>query len=588
VFTASGEQTQVFSTVLLRPDDAEHAIDPQTGRNFLWDVDKQTWVNSQTGESANFAGYLCSAPPTAEPGGLEPQDPTATPNQEPSKLQDPATTPDRMGPVVITEGQTLSTPRGEQAQVFSTVLLRQNDAEHAIDPQTGRDFHWDEDKRTWVNSQTGGSESFRGYLCTTPPVTATTDAARENKKVAVRTTSAPNEVLVVGIVTLTQVPAGQETSASLTTEPDKYRGIPALQVIKGQVLSSDLPDSAGASPGTASLNAIVVDMGDGRKQTGDKNLVTNVPLLADSVSFLVSLADRRVPPLMQATVPVQKMGTPSAEGLGATTTVPTNTAPSSTAPSGTTPKSTTPTSMTPGGTHARNTAPTKVASATLTNVPRGIPLVTMPTVMTAGGVQVMHGQTVGSSDEMKITVDNQPVRIVAAKPGTAFWDVPKSLSPGPHRVNVTPGPGIKPVTMTVYVLGLAMSADQSALFRGQSSEMRVTITGLENLPSSAWASAALPPSDLVDLAATSKRVADSHPPQAEERGTVVIILENRSPNTVRMGSRGDFIVLHLHRQDFAYGPYTYRDKLQSVQSGGFNIEGTVAAFLKAVEGQPLL
>jgi hypothetical protein len=46
---------------------------------------------------------------------------------------------------------------------------------------------------------------------------------------------------------------------------------------------------------------------------------------------------------------------------------------------------------------------------------------------------------------MKILVDDQPVRIVAAKPGTAFWDVPKTLSPGPHRVTVSPGPSLEPV-----------------------------------------------------------------------------------------------------------------------------------------------
>jgi len=137
------------------------------------------------------------------------------------------------------------------------------------------------------------------------------------------------------------------------------------------------------------------------------------------------------------------------------------------------------------------------------------------------------------------------------------------------------------------VLGLAMSADRTTLMRGQSTDMHVTVTGLESLPASAWASATQPPSDLVDLTSTSKRVQDFHAPQPGERGEVVLILENRSPTTVHMGKHGDFIVLHLHQQDFAHGAYTYNDRLQSLQSGGFNIEGTVAAFLKPVEGQPL-
>jgi len=218
--------------------------------------------------------------------------------------------------------------------------------------------------------------------------------------------------------------------------------------------------------------------------------------------------------------------------------------------------------------------------------PSDAPMVMMPPVMTAGAVQVMYGQTVGNSTEMRILVDDQPVRIVAAKPGTAFWDVPKTLAPGPHRVVVSPGPGFERVVMAVRVLGFAMRADQTSLLRGQSTQMHVTVTGLEDLPASAWASAT-PPSDLVDIVALRKRVQDFRAPQPSERGAVLLILENRSPNTIRMGKRGDSIVLLLHQQDFAHGTYTYQDKLQSLQSGGFDIEGTVVAFLNPIAGQPL-
>jgi len=78
VATATGRQTQVFSTVLFPdPNDPEHATDPRTGRNFHWDSATNTWVNSQTGESFHAAGYLCSTP------GSSPQQPTAPPLQTP-------------------------------------------------------------------------------------------------------------------------------------------------------------------------------------------------------------------------------------------------------------------------------------------------------------------------------------------------------------------------------------------------------------------------------------------------------------------------------------------------------------------------
>jgi len=154
ISTTTGAQTQVLSSILQRPNDAEHAVDPQTGRNFNWDPEKKVWVNSRTGEAANFTGYLCPTPPTGATGSLQPQDPTAV--------------PDRIGPIVITEGQTVSTATGAQTQVVSSILQRPNDAEHAVDPQTGRNFNWDPEKKVWVNSRTGEVANFTGYLCPTP------------------------------------------------------------------------------------------------------------------------------------------------------------------------------------------------------------------------------------------------------------------------------------------------------------------------------------------------------------------------------------------------------------------------------------
>lgn len=92
----------------------------------------------------------------------------------------------------------------------------------------------------------------------------------------------------------------------------------------------------------------MVDWGDGRKQSGDKNLVTAVPRAADSLALTVSLADKPGTALIQTTVPVR---TPEAA---------------------------------PSQDFASPAAPSDA------------PMVTMPPVMTAGGVQVMHGQSVAT------------------------------------------------------------------------------------------------------------------------------------------------------------------------------------------------
>jgi hypothetical protein len=166
--TLTGAQTRVYSTILHRdPTDPEHATDPRTGRNFHWDPKQKAWVNSQTGKSAAFVGYLNSGE------------------------TDPGT------PIVINEGETIATVTGAQTRVYSTILHRDpTDPTHATDPRTGRNFHWDPDKKTWIDSQTGKSVSLVGYLALPPasapaPTTPEKVPPKANKTVSVRTPSQP-------------------------------------------------------------------------------------------------------------------------------------------------------------------------------------------------------------------------------------------------------------------------------------------------------------------------------------------------------------------------------------------------------------
>jgi hypothetical protein len=209
----------------------------------------------------------------------------------------------------------------------------------------------------------------------------------------------------------------------------------------------------------------------------------------------------------------------------------------------------------------------------------------MSPVSTAGAVQVIHGDTGGNVNDMKVTVDDRAANIVAAKPGTVFWDVPQDLKPGSHRVVFSPGGRRPRVVLMLFVLELEMSAGQTNLIRGQSTRMHVVVTGLEGLPASVWQQAEAPPHDLMDLKRMEKLAPGVHMPTANEPGTVILILQNQSPETIRMGSRGSVIVLQLHQRDFAKGPYRYDDKIQSIKSGGFGIRGVVTSFLKQVTSE---
>jgi hypothetical protein len=202
----------------------------------------------------------------------------------------------------------------------------------------------------------------------------------------------------------------------------------------------------------------------------------------------------------------------------------------------------------------------------------------MPGVATQGGVQVTYCT---ECHDTAIEFDGKPARVIAAKPGTTFWDVPGDATPGPHQVKIVPSPGSAPVILTVFVVRLSMSAGQTELLRGQSTRLKVTLAGLEKLPASAWQSGT-PPAHLLDLEQLRRRAPDFQPPTAADSGVVVLILENQATGVIRMGNHGDRIVLVLHRKDWAKGPYVFEEDLQSLQTGGFGIVGTVALFLHPV------
>jgi hypothetical protein len=358
---------------------------------------------------------------------------------------------------------------------------------------------------------------------TNPPTKATPNVApgpKSGESSLPSTSPTASSMMIRGVVFPRSASQGRVSGLGVP-DPERYANIPGLQVVP-------VP-----AAGTASLHGEVIDMGDGRKQRADGPITASVPAQATSISVRVFDADEPSQPIAQATLPVERTAVPP------------------------------------------ESAPPPAPSDC-----------TMPPIATAGAVEVIHianNQVSGDSSQMSVLVDDTPATIVAAKSGSVFWNVPDTLTPGPHQVRFIPKRDVPPVALPMYVLGLQMSAENTSLIRGQSTTMHVAVTGLENLPSSVWRSA-LPSSDLVDVAGIELRAKGFRAPKPQEPGAVLLLLENHSPSQIRMGKAGDRIVLELHQRDFATGPYTYQDRLQSLNSGGFDISGTAVAFLKEGNG----
>jgi hypothetical protein len=302
------------------------------------------------------------------------------------------------------------------------------------------------------------------------------------------------------------------------------------------------------------LSGLVVDMGDGRKQPAD-GPITWIP---QPGARTVTLYQRNGSgsPVATATIPNPSSGTltaPISDESAAFANEPVSTR------------------IEPPATNS--VAPISNTASVVTSS------YTMPPVVANGGVQVIHGDTVGNSNNMKVTVNDVPARIVAAKEGTVIWKVPETLEPGSYDVAFSPGPGKPAVKLPLYVLGLTITADQPELIRGQRTRMRVTVT-LKRLPASLWQSE-LPPAELVDLSRW-KQQTGLQPTKASGPGTVYVVVENESTHTIRMGSHGARLVLQLHEKDLANGTYVCVLELQSLQPGPYSIHANATAFLKQV------
>lgn len=137
------------------PTDPTHAHDATTGQNLYWDSDKNTWVDSATGDSIGFDGVQISG------GAIIPAPPTLQGAERPEpSITIPGT---GGGQLPLTPFREPGVRKVQQAKQDPT------DPTHAFDSTTGQNLYWDPDNNTWVDAKTGESLGFDGVLTTPPP-----------------------------------------------------------------------------------------------------------------------------------------------------------------------------------------------------------------------------------------------------------------------------------------------------------------------------------------------------------------------------------------------------------------------------------
>jgi hypothetical protein len=216
---------------------------------------------------------------------------------------------------------------------------------------------------------------------------------------------------LVGIVYDKDSRPGDQVTLSVTTDPKKYEGIPALGVIEVEI-----PHPAGVSQQDV-LQGMMVEVGDGRKQPANQPLTCRLGQNATKIPVVIS-------PTGNATVGTQ-ISVPLAQGP---------------------------------------------PQAAVINTGRASDFTTPPVVQ---NVSVINGPLSGDAGLMHIAVSNQPATIVAATPRSVLFDLPRNISPGPQSLTLQDGE--RNASAAIVRIGLVLKADQLKLERGQSTRYSATV-----------------------------------------------------------------------------------------------------------------
>jgi hypothetical protein len=365
------------------------------------------------------------------------------------------------------------------------------------------------------------SSAFTLLTATTPAGLAYPSLQGQGNSPAGETTA------IVGVVLPTDVRPGDTISGSVVLNPQDYEKTPALHVIRVEV-----PLDTG-DDGKPTLRGPVVDTGDGQPKPVDHGLHYKLP------EGTLRNANR-----LRALF-----------GRSGKTTIITRELP-----------------LDPSPPALERVAASTGKAADFASPPAAPAL----------GVNVIRDPFGGDSVNTQVSVAGRQAQVMAETPRAAYYQLPHGLPPGPQQVQLAEGNRI--VNFQLNVIRLNLSADRLQLQRGETTNFRATVTGLQGLPANAWRSGNSP--ELVDSATLPALAPGFQPPGPSEPGVILLSLQNGSPGTILMQRAvGQVIVIKLTPEIVASGTYVFEDIIRSIRSGGFAVNAVLHVFLAPSPGQ---
>ena len=368
---------------------------------------------------------------------------------------------------------------------------------------------------------------------TPTPKTATTPKTGKRTASAFGQETEDEDAELLGVVLPEDSRPGDTVTGSVVMNPKKYEDSPGLRVVETSVQKSTLTDTTTSETSDTTLEGVVIDTGNGQPQPADKPFSVKIPEDSKTIPLTVSKKTDGST-LVKQDIPLTTGSTGSTGETGQDS-------------------------------HTGETA----ASTAFKIAP----------LLLDTGLQVIDGPLSGDGGKTAVQVDGQPATVVAESPRSVYWQPPKGIKPGAHTVTLQDGQ--THVSFPVSVMHLGLSAPKTTMTKGEGTTFTATLSGPETLPASAWAKSGVP-SDTVDVAKLSK-TAGFTPPKENEKGSILLRVENASPDTVSMAhATGGAQVIKLEQSSFSKGAYVYHGTLHAQKSGGFKIVAQAVSFLHTI------
>jgi len=193
-------------------------------------------------------------------------------------------------------------------------------------------------------------------------------------------------------------------------------------------------------------------------------------------------------------------------------------------------------------------------------------------VMPDSGIALVHGPFHGDASKTRIAVNGEPAKVLAETAREVFFE-PHHLRDG-HN-NVTVSEGSRTASLAFVAPKLAIGAAKTMLSENESTDIKVTVSALNDLPESAWKSGT--PAELYDPAAWSGAR------NSGMNGKLLLTIKNDSPDVVMMaGATGNTVTIPLSREDLNNGTYEWTGSVTARRAGSFNLEATIVPLLAEV------